>query len=234
MQRRDNNAENTAGWSWRPTARTWVLIAGLIVSLLPFVLRACGFKPTRTELPPVNTGFNSNVEAQKASNTAKQLANLLNQANAIRQNSEKIVINNVELRDVRGRRLAASISFPYPDSITVYGELQNLGGVADEFSTYSTIEWLIAPKEKFADASADSEVAWTDEVPLNGPATYTLARGEIRTVKIARLNLKKTLKEYTSERDKLWPGKLRLYVYTKAKSGEIYSKADAVEAILPR
>ncbi len=44
--------------------------------LCTFALRACGVKRTRTELPPVNTGFDPNNESQQRSaNAIKRLSN---------------------------------------------------------------------------------------------------------------------------------------------------------------
>jgi hypothetical protein len=93
MEKPDNNGEpsDRSGWSWRPTAKTWVLVAGLTMTLVPFLLRACGVSPTKTELPAINVGFSSNSEARNAANAAKQLANLMNQMNANRQRSNAMV-----------------------------------------------------------------------------------------------------------------------------------------------
>ena len=92
MEGNDNNGHdagsNGKGWTWQPGTRTWILIGTFILSLVPFMLRACGVKPTRTELPPVNTGYDPNSESQKRSADAmKELSNLMNQMNANRQSS---------------------------------------------------------------------------------------------------------------------------------------------------
>lgn len=92
MEGNDNNdcgaGPKGTGWTWQPRARTWVLIGTFILSLVPFVLRTCGVKPTRTKLPPVDTGYDPNSESQKRSaNAMKELSNLMNQMNANRQSS---------------------------------------------------------------------------------------------------------------------------------------------------
>ncbi len=90
-------------WQWKPTARTWVLIGTAVLGFVPFMLRACGVKPTRTQLPPVNMGFNSANEAQTAANSAKQLANLMKLANELRQNTNTSPTNSNEKR-IRPRK----------------------------------------------------------------------------------------------------------------------------------
>jgi hypothetical protein len=85
----EGNDNNSKGSSWGLTARNWIGIIGLIFAIIPFAMRSCGVKPTRTELPPVNVGFNSNAEAQQASNAAKQLANLIALSNALAQNANR-------------------------------------------------------------------------------------------------------------------------------------------------
>ena len=99
MEGSDNNGDgrgaSALGWTWKPTARTWVLIVSFIIGLVPVALKACGVKPTRKEYPPVNTGYDPNNESQKRSaNDIKQLSNLANQMRSMQQNANSNQTNS--------------------------------------------------------------------------------------------------------------------------------------------
>jgi hypothetical protein len=123
---------------------------------------------------------------------------------------------------------------PYPDRLDIFCEIGSSGRV--EYSIQATMDWLVAPISNFDSknlGTIEDEVSWTDEDPLRESLSRRLKRGEIKRVFVGSLDLRKEMKRFDMQNDKLWPYKIGLHVTVQERPNRPLLKRSIVLTILP-